>query len=223
MTARIRPPADARLLPKGIELTPRRSCFRSRQSVRQAAVYDPRTKTAHARSTPASTRITCMFAEDANNTLWFNGYGSPVPRVDQYEGLRRDAATRRSRRDGRRSSSTRTATAGATRTSRPISRSIRRRTSGIGDALYSVNPAPDGSVWGSVLGFPGAIIRVVPGPNPTETAIAERYEAAVAAIRMRRSRGTRRAAWTSIATAWPGSRSGAAIWPASIAGSATAR
>ena len=30
-------------------------------------------------------------------------------------------------------------------------------------------------MWGSVPGFPGAIIRVVPGPNPTETALAERY------------------------------------------------
>src|SRR5438093_2045862 len=42
--------------------------------------------------------------------------------------------------------------------------------------LYSVAPAPDGSVWGSVLGFPGAVVRLKPGSNPPETALAEIYE-----------------------------------------------
>ena len=46
----------------------------------------------------------------------------------------------------------------------------------LGDALYMAAPAPDGSVWGTVLGFPGAVVRVVPGDNPTETALAEKYE-----------------------------------------------
>jgi hypothetical protein len=42
--------------------------------------------------------------------------------------------------------------------------------------LYAVSPAPDGSVWGTVLGFPGAVVRVVPGSNPSETAVTEYYE-----------------------------------------------
>src|SRR5690606_40298557 len=42
--------------------------------------------------------------------------------------------------------------------------------------FYAVAPAPDGSVWGSSLGFPGAVVRLVPGPNPSETALAELYE-----------------------------------------------
>jgi hypothetical protein len=45
-----------------------------------------------------------------------------------------------------------------------------------GSAFYSVSPAPDGSIWGSVLGFPGAVVRLNPGSNPPETAIAEVYE-----------------------------------------------
>jgi hypothetical protein len=45
-----------------------------------------------------------------------------------------------------------------------------------GAAFYSVAPAPDGSVWGSVLGFPGAAVRLNPGSNPPETALAEVYE-----------------------------------------------
>jgi hypothetical protein len=45
-----------------------------------------------------------------------------------------------------------------------------------GGAFYAVSPAEDGSIWGSVLGFPGAIVRLVPGSNPPETALAEVYE-----------------------------------------------
>ncbi len=43
--------------------------------------------------------------------------------------------------------------------------------------LYSVSISPaDGSVWGTVLGFPGSIVRVDPGSDPTHTALAEIYE-----------------------------------------------
>ena len=38
-----------------------------------------------------------------------------------------------------------------------------------------MNPA-DGSVWGTVLGYPGAVVRVDPGADPTYTALAEVYE-----------------------------------------------
>jgi hypothetical protein len=38
-----------------------------------------------------------------------------------------------------------------------------------------VNPA-DGTIWGSVLGFPGSILRLDPGSDPSKTALAEIYE-----------------------------------------------
>ena len=42
---------------------------------------------------------------------------------------------------------------------------------------YGVIPSPvDGSVWVAAPGMPGSIIRVVPGSNPTTTALAEIYE-----------------------------------------------
>ena len=45
-------------------------------------------------------------------------------------------------------------------------------------AFYGIAPNPaDGSVWGSVLGYPGAVIHLIPGSNPSETAITELYEA----------------------------------------------
>ena len=46
----------------------------------------------------------------------------------------------------------------------------------ISAGFYAVMPSPaDGSVWGSVRTFPGAIVRIAPGSNPSETALAEIY------------------------------------------------
>jgi hypothetical protein len=47
----------------------------------------------------------------------------------------------------------------------------------IAAAFYGIAPSPaDGSIWGSVLGYPGAIVRLNPGANPPATALAEIYE-----------------------------------------------
>ncbi|MEP7308407.1 MAG: carboxypeptidase-like regulatory domain-containing protein [Acidobacteriota bacterium] len=42
--------------------------------------------------------------------------------------------------------------------------------------FYGVSPASDGSVWGTIQGVPGGIMRLVPGPNPPATALSEYYE-----------------------------------------------
>jgi hypothetical protein len=43
--------------------------------------------------------------------------------------------------------------------------------------LYAVAVSPsDGAVWGTVLGYPGGIARVVPGDDPTHTALTEFYQ-----------------------------------------------
>jgi hypothetical protein len=41
---------------------------------------------------------------------------------------------------------------------------------------YALSPAPDGSVWGTMFGFPGAIFRLTLGANPPETALTEMFE-----------------------------------------------
>ena len=47
----------------------------------------------------------------------------------------------------------------------------------INAAFYGVTVSPaDGSIWGSVLGFPGSVVRLAPGSNPPATALAEIYE-----------------------------------------------
>ncbi len=40
--------------------------------------------------------------------------------------------------------------------------------------FYAVMPSPiDGSVWGTNFSFPGAVVRLAPGANPPQTALAE--------------------------------------------------
>jgi hypothetical protein len=41
---------------------------------------------------------------------------------------------------------------------------------------YGDSPAFDGSIWGTVQGMPGALVRFVPGSHPPETALSEYYE-----------------------------------------------
>jgi hypothetical protein len=46
----------------------------------------------------------------------------------------------------------------------------------INAGFYAVMPSPmDGSVWGTYRSFPGAVVRLNPGSNPPETALAEIY------------------------------------------------
>jgi len=143
-------------------------------SVRQVALYDPKTKKITYIDTCFDTHH-LMFGEDANNTLWFNGYDSRylgwlnTKMFDEtHDALKSQGWTGLildTNGNGRRD-----AYAGAKDPVDPAKDKM------IDDALYTAAPAPDGSVWGSVLGYPGAIIRIVPGSNPTETALAERYE-----------------------------------------------
>jgi hypothetical protein len=42
--------------------------------------------------------------------------------------------------------------------------------------IYAVAVSPvDGTVWGTVLGYPGYVLRLDPGPDPTHTALTEVY------------------------------------------------
>ncbi len=76
-------------------------------------------------------------------------------RLAEHEDVRSRPATRRSRRAGPRSSWTRTATASATRTSSPTSRSIRRRTSDSAARSTPCRPRPMVRSGARSLGIPG--------------------------------------------------------------------
>jgi hypothetical protein len=115
-----------------------------------------------------------MFAEDANNTLWTSGGGQVVGWLNtkMYEATGDEeksqgwtALIMDTNGNGKRDD--------AVEPNQPADPAKDKR---YGGAFYAVSPAPDGSVWGSQLGFPGAIIRLSPGANPPATALAEVFE-----------------------------------------------
>ena len=140
---------------------------------RHLAMYDPKTKKLTHIGTCFGTHH-LMFAEDANNTLWTSGGGQVVGWLntklfeetgDEERAQGWTALILDTNGNGKRD--------GYTEPNQPADSSKDRR---LGAGFYSVAPVPDGSVWGSALYFPGAAIRLVPGPNPPETALAEVYE-----------------------------------------------
>jgi hypothetical protein len=140
---------------------------------RHLAVFDPKTRQLTHISTCFSTHH-LMFAEDANNTLWTSGGGAVVGWLntkmfdethDEVKSQGWTALIMDTNGNGKRDA--------YVEPNQPVDPTKDKR---FGGGFYSVAPAPDGSVWGSVLGFPGAIVRLVPGSNPPETALAEVYE-----------------------------------------------
>ena len=103
--------------------------------------------------------------------------------------------------------------------SSPTSRSIPTKDKRVVAGFYGIAPIPlDGSIWGSVLGFPGMVVRLDPGDNPPNTALSEVYEVPLMPARLLAARHGHRHA-----TASSGCRSRAATWRASTAASARAR
>lgn len=140
---------------------------------RHLGVYDPRTEEYTHISTCFSTHH-LMFAMDENNTLWTSGGGQAVGWLN----------TRMFLETGDEEASqgwtplildtngngVRDAYVGPRD---PVDPTMDKR---ILAGFYAVAPAPDGSVWASSLGYPGAVIRLDPGAKPEETALAEYYE-----------------------------------------------
>ena len=143
------------------------------RSGRHLGMYDPSTDIYTPINTCFSTHH-LMFAEDADNTLWTSGGGSVVGWLNTREFLATgDAVAAQgwtpfildTNGNGRRDE--------YVEPDAPIDPTLDKR---INSGLYAVSPAPDGSIWGSNLSYPGAIVRVVPGSDPSTTALTEYYE-----------------------------------------------
>jgi hypothetical protein len=115
-----------------------------------------------------------MFAEDANHTLWTSGGGPVVGWLntkmfdetkDEAKSQGWTALIMDTNGNGRRDE--------YVEPNAPADPTKDRR---YGGGFYGVAPTPDGAVWGSVLGFPGAVVRLVPGANPPATTLVEVYE-----------------------------------------------
>jgi len=73
--------------------------------------------------------------------------------------------------------------------------------------FYAVMPSPvDGSIWGSFRGNPGAVVRLAPGTNPPETALAEIYNVPMPGFGIRGADIDRQGVvWVSLASGHLGS------------------
>jgi hypothetical protein len=172
ITSAVRPPANPDFCKEGSS-HPSAKLFPIANAGRHLAMYDPATKKLTHISTCFGTHH-LMFAEDANHTLWTSGGGQVVGWLNRkmYEETGDEARSQGwtalildTNGNGRRDA--------YVEPNQPADPTKDRRHGG---AFYAVSPAPDGSVWGSQLGFPGAVIRLSPGANPPETALAEVFE-----------------------------------------------
>lgn len=172
ITATVRPPENPAVF-KRESSHPSARLFPLENSSRHLGLYDPKSGKYTHISTGFSTHH-LMFAEDGNNTLWTSGGGPVIGWLNTKKFLETGdevgaqgwtALVLDTNGNGRRDD--------YVEPNQPVDPTKDKR---IAAGLYAVAPAPDGSVWGSSLGYPGAIIRLNPGSNPPATALAEIYE-----------------------------------------------
>jgi len=150
---------------------PSAKAFPMDRAIRHLAVLDPKTMKYDFIETCYSTHHP-QFGYDANDTLWTSGGGPVVGWLDTKKwDATHDAATSQgwtalvldTNGNGKRDA--------YVEPDQPLDPTKDKR---INSPFYAVMPSPvDGSVWGATMGVPGAIVRLVPGPNPPETALAE--------------------------------------------------
>jgi hypothetical protein len=174
VTARVRDPENSPDFCRAGSEHPSAQAFPVERSYRHLGVYDP----AAEEYTPIDTCFSThhlMFAEDDNDTLWTSGGGDVVGWLNVAEYLKTgDAAAAQgwtatvldTNGNGQRDSDY----------TEPGEAIDPDRDARIRAGFYGVAPAPDGAVWGSTLGYPGGLVRLVPGEDPARTAIAEYYE-----------------------------------------------
>lgn len=164
------------------------------RSGRQAEVYDPATKQVSMIDLCFGTHH-LIFARDANDTLWFSsGGGGGVVGwlntktwdqthdaaksqgwtalvLDTNGNGKRDAYAVGKQNGGGVPGMESPGASGELQVSTDPTKDTR-----LNAGFYGIGVSRDGMVWGTVMGFPGGIARVDPGPNPPETALTEYYE-----------------------------------------------
>jgi hypothetical protein len=172
LTQAVRPPENPDFCRAGSD-HPSARLFPIQSSGRHLSMYDPVTGEFTHVSTCFGTHH-LMFAEDDNNTLWTSGGGQVVGWLntrlleetgDEVAAQGWTALIMDTNGNGRRDD--------YVEPNEPVDPTRDKRYNG---AFYAVAPAADGSVWGSQIGYPGAVIRLVPGDDPPHTTLAEVYE-----------------------------------------------
>lgn len=171
-TARIRGHANPAFCRKGSD-HPSAKRFPLERSNRHLALYEPETGSYTFVDTCFSTHH-LQFAADERHTLWTSGGGDVVGWLDTKTFEETGDAARAqgwtalvldTNGNGRRDD--------YVEPDEPVDPAKDKR---IVAGFYAVMPSPaDGAIWGSRLGYPGAVVRLDPGPNPPATALAEIY------------------------------------------------
>jgi hypothetical protein len=175
-TSRVRGPETPAFCRKGSD-HPSAKLFPLDESNRQLAMYDPKTGKITLIDTCFPTHH-LVFASDANDTLWMSA-GGPASGVvgwfntklfdetgDAQKAQGWTALVLDTNGNGKRDDYVGPGDA--------VDPTKDKR---VNAALYGIAVSPvDGTVWGSVLGFPGYVIHVIPGSNPPSTALAEIFE-----------------------------------------------
>ena len=173
LTSRVRPRENPAFCQAGSN-HPSAQLFPTEQAGRHLAVWDPAAEEMTLIDTCYSTHH-LVFAEDDDNTLWTSGGGQVIGWLNTKMFLETGDEQRSqgwaplildTNGNGRQDA--------WVEPDEPVNptKDTRIRAGYYGVA---VNPV-DGTVWGSSLGFPGALLRLDPGANPPQTALTEIYE-----------------------------------------------
>jgi len=176
MAARVRHPDNPDFCRKGSD-HPSAKVFPLNSASRHASMYDPATGKFTLISTCFPTHHVVL-AEDANNTLWFSS-GVTGPGVFGWINRKMFEETGDEVRSQGWSPFVLDTNGNGKRDSyiEPGQPADPTKDTRVAANLYSVAVNPvDGSIWGTQLGFPGRVVRVAPGPDPTHTALTEIYE-----------------------------------------------
>jgi len=163
-TSRVRPGANSDFCKQGSD-HPSAKVVPIDQSDRHVSMYDPATGKWTLISTCFATHH-LNFASDANQTLWLSG-GISGPGVLGWLNRKMFEETG----DEVKSQGW---TPFILDTNGNGKRDAEDKRVVVTTYAVAVSPS-DGAVWGTVVGYPGAVVRVQPGTNPTETALSEIY------------------------------------------------
>jgi hypothetical protein len=177
-TARVRHPDNPDFCKKGSS-HPSAKAFPINRAGRHLSMYEPASGKWTLISTCFATHH-LVFAEDANHTIWTSASGGGEGAVGWLNRKLYDETGDEERAQGWTPFILDTNGNGRrdayTEPNQPLDPAKDRR---VATNIYAVAVNPvDGSVWGTALGFPfpGYVVRVAPGKDPTATALTEVYE-----------------------------------------------
>ena len=156
---------------------PSAKVFPIKELTRHLAYYNPKTGETKLIRTCFNTHH-LVFGEDPNNTIWFSAGGPQQGALGWFNRKVYEETGDEAKAQGWTPIVIDTNGNGKrdefVQPNQPVDPTKDKR---LNAAFYGigVNPA-DGTIWGNVLGYPGYIIRVDLGSDPSKTALAEVYE-----------------------------------------------